>query len=84
MSKNIQLFKTFSTLVQLNAEVAHLVEHQLPKLRVAGSSPVFRSVEEAVSKVRYSLFLFGHLMETGSRLGDSQSLRLFLIHPLCT
>ena len=26
-----------------NAEVAQLVEHQLPKLRVAGSSPVFRS-----------------------------------------
>ena len=25
------------------AEVAQLVEHQLPKLRVAGSSPVFRS-----------------------------------------
>lgn len=27
-----------------NAEVAQLVEHQLPKLRVAGSSPVFRSL----------------------------------------
>jgi hypothetical protein len=26
------------------AEVAQLVEHQLPKLRVAGSSPVFRSI----------------------------------------
>lgn len=26
-----------------NAEVAHLVEHQPSKLRVAGSSPVFRS-----------------------------------------
>ncbi len=25
------------------AEIAQLVEHQLPKLRVAGSSPVFRS-----------------------------------------
>lgn len=25
------------------AEVAHLVERQLPKLQVAGSSPVFRS-----------------------------------------
>ncbi len=25
------------------AEVAQLVEHQLPKLRVAGSNPVFRS-----------------------------------------
>lgn len=27
-----------------SAEIAQLVEHQLPKLRVAGSSPVFRSV----------------------------------------
>ena len=25
------------------AEIAQLVEHQLPKLRVAGSIPVFRS-----------------------------------------
>lgn len=28
-----------------NAVVAQLVEHQLPKLRVAGSSPVCRSCE---------------------------------------
>ena len=28
----------------LFAVVAQLVEHQLPKLRVAGSSPVYRSV----------------------------------------
>ena len=28
-----------------NAVVAQLVEHQLPKLRVAGSSPVYRSKE---------------------------------------
>ncbi len=27
----------------LNAEVAHLVEHDLAKVGVAGSSPVFRS-----------------------------------------
>ena len=27
-----------------HAVVAQLVEHQLPKLRVAGSSPVYRSV----------------------------------------
>ena len=27
----------------LNAIVAQSVEHQLPKLRVAGSSPVYRS-----------------------------------------
>ena len=34
-----------------NAEVAQLVEHQLPKLRVAGSSPVFRSkLQESTSE----------------------------------
>ncbi len=27
----------------INAEVAHLVEHDLAKVGVAGSSPVFRS-----------------------------------------
>ena len=31
-----------------NAEVAQSVEHQLPKLRVAGSNPVFRSFENQV------------------------------------
>ena len=30
-----------------NAVVAQLVEHQLPKLRVAGSSPVYRSTKVA-------------------------------------
>ena len=29
--------------IQHDAEIAQLVEHQLPKLRVAGSNPVFRS-----------------------------------------
>ena len=29
--------------VLVNAEVAHLVEHDLAKVGVAGSSPVFRS-----------------------------------------
>ena len=32
-------------LSSLNAEVAHLVEHDLAKVGVAGSSPVFRSKE---------------------------------------
>ena len=30
-------------ILETAAEIAQLVEHQLPKLRVAGSSPVFRS-----------------------------------------
>lgn len=29
-----------------NAEIAQLVEHNLAKVRVAGSSPVFRSIIE--------------------------------------
>ena len=33
-------------LLQRNANVVQLVEHQLPKLRVAGSSPVIRSKVE--------------------------------------
>ena len=31
------------------AEVAHLVEHDLAKVGVAGSSPVFRSADPSVS-----------------------------------
>ena len=35
--------------VLLQAEVAHLVEHDLAKVGVAGSSPVFRSEEGVIS-----------------------------------
>ena len=35
--------KIYITFAHGNAAVAQLVEHQLPKLRVAGSSPVCRS-----------------------------------------
>ena len=42
-------FITFADVFRIkgktSAEVAQLVEHQLPKLRVAGSSPVFRSTK---------------------------------------
>ncbi len=40
----------------INAEVAHLVEHDLAKVGVAGSSPVFRSDRKGVSFSR--LFLY--------------------------
>lgn len=43
------------------AAVAQLVEHQLPKLRVAGSSPVCRSVENSDSQdklLEFFLFIF--------------------------
>ena len=38
------------------AEIAQLVEHQLPKLRAAGSTPVFRSTK-AVDVLRTSTVL---------------------------
>ena len=48
----LKVFITFATVFRIRetifAEVAQLVEHQLPKLRVAGSSPVFRSVENQI------------------------------------
>ena len=42
---------------EANAAVAQLVEHQLPKLRVAGSSPVCRSWKKRISDDRFPLFL---------------------------
>ena len=43
-AKNIEIKKIVSlSTSKRNAAVAQLVEHQLPKLRVAGSSPVCRS-----------------------------------------
>ena len=50
-------FITFADVFRIegktSAEVAQLVEHQLPKLRVAGSSPVFRSYENQVVIARF-------------------------------
>ena len=37
----------FAEQTQRHAIVAQLVEHQLPKLRVAGSSPVYRSISKS-------------------------------------
>ena len=46
-------FITFADVFRIkgkkSAEVAQLVEHQLPKLRVAGSSPVFRSLPKGLA-----------------------------------
>ena len=41
-------YPTFASRIK-NAEVAQLVEHQLPKLRVASSSLVFRSEYQLVT-----------------------------------
>ncbi len=41
---DLYVSKLICNFVAENAVVAQLVEHQLPKLRVAGSSPVYRSI----------------------------------------
>ena len=55
-------FITFADVFRIkgkkSAEVAQLVEHQLPKLRVAGSSPVCRSKENSDSQVLAIRILF--------------------------
>ncbi len=49
----------------LNANVAQLVEHQLPKLRVAGSNPVIRSKRKDATNVSLRFFLvLGHRCAT--------------------
>ena len=40
-----------SSEISLNAKIAQLVEHNLAKVRVAGSSPVFRSLSRESSSV---------------------------------
>lgn len=50
------------TFAPFNAEVAQLVEHQLPKLRVAGSSPVFRSKCKSSNYSIYKGFLTKKLL----------------------
>ena len=52
---------TFVTAYQY-ATVAQLVEHQLPKLRVAGSNPVYRSNPESIEGL--ALRCFYHLPRT--------------------
>ena len=52
------------------AEVAHLVEHDLAKVGVAGSSPVFRSKNPSASR-RRDFFLVALVVE----LVDTQDLK---------
>ena len=42
------------TALKQNAEIAQLVEHNLAKVRVAGSSPVFRSLPKGLVILRNS------------------------------
>lgn len=41
----------------LHAGVAQLVEHQLPKLRVAGPSPVSRSMKRSFERMTFFFFV---------------------------
>ena len=52
--------------INYNAKIAQLVEHDLAKVGVAGSSPVFRSPKEVVSKVTTSFVFFLVLVMFGS------------------
>ena len=51
MFANTKISSTFAHANENNAEVAQLVEHNLAKVRVAGSSPVFRSFFFNVARV---------------------------------
>ena len=46
MFAGLEKISTFAT---ANAEIAQLVEHNLAKVRVAGSSPVFRSLPKGLA-----------------------------------
>ena len=49
----LTFFSSFDALFGASAELAQLVEHWLPKPRVAGSSPVFRSGKmEKIERIR--------------------------------
>jgi len=48
-----------------------------------GMKTIF-SKKERVSKVRYTLFSFGYLMDPGFHLCSSKEVHLFLIHPFFT
>ena len=63
-------YPTFASQIK-NAEVAQLVEHQLPKLRVASSSLVFRSL-----KIRELDLFLTLLFFLGARIGIKFTLRL--------
>ena len=53
---SLQKLPTFALAIERdrlgNAEVAQLVEHNLAKVRVAGSSPVFRSLKRRLPRWR--------------------------------
>ena len=48
MGFSFETLQKVLTFAHTIAEIAQLVEHQLPKLRAAGSNPVFRSLENQI------------------------------------
>ena len=50
--------KAFSQAEKHIAEIAQLVEHNLAKVEVAGPSPVFRSENQRLTKIRLLIFSF--------------------------
>ena len=64
-----------------NAEVAQLVEHNLAKVRVAGSSPVFRSLPKGLVILRNSgAFYFMHQLVIDNRKRVKPKIRLFGVY----
>ncbi len=59
----------------IRAEIAQLVEHQLPKLRVAGSNPVFRSRifrSPALEQAIFSFLVTAQILRTRESVASSQ------------
>ena len=54
-----------------NADLAHLVERRLAKAKVAGSSPVIRSIIKK-EEMQISSFLFGSIAQLGEHLPYKQ------------
>lgn len=44
-------FSFYISSIKLKAEIAQSVEHQFPKLKAAGSNPVFRSFENLFKNI---------------------------------
>ena len=58
MGFSFETLQKVLTFAHTIAEIAQLVEHQLPKLRAAGSNPVFRSKADRMMPNGHHLFLY--------------------------
>ena len=63
------------------AEIAQLVEHQLPKLRVAGSNPVFRSKETKPCKSSiYNLQKLDFKLQSAAQFAQKKRCAALFLH----